>query len=253
MSFKTTVLGILISLILACSAAEDTRVTEASNSIVGVWQGVQQMISGDSEQVREVSLAFFANGQFELKEREGERSGEGTYEDFSRLNSLTMRFKTSNLTDFALAGSIYNFEYEIYGQEMLLRAQRVIFRLKRPEQVTQGDELNGQWRCVDSLEGQSWQLTTLGTEFYLYSRRNRQASIFLKGEMNWDEEDLEVDLAVKGQWLVRDAQPLRIFDGFDVTIIKNEQQKATLTLVPWNLVAPGQDPQNSNLILTCQT
>lgn len=247
---KSIIILAFLSLISSC-AEDDSTSKEMSRGIAGVWQGIQKQVSSEGEQLTEVSLAFFADGRFELRERDGDRFAEGVYEDYFRLSSLTLRFQSSTMTDLALAGSIFDFEYELHENELLLRGQRVIFRLKRPEDPVEGDELNGYWYCQDS-QAQSWQLMTLGHEFQLYLKRSGQASIMMKGEMKWEDGAIEGQESRSGQWLVKVSQPVRIYDGFEVTIERDKDQKLILHLRPWRHTSPGESPQTTNPTLSCQ-
>ncbi|MFW7381847.1 MAG: hypothetical protein ACOH5I_23780 [Oligoflexus sp.] len=253
MSLKNMILLMLLGTFGACSVIDDEQPIEGSQGIVGMWQGVQQMIGADSDEALEVSLVFFEDGRFELRERNGDRFAEGQYEDYTRLHSLSLRFETSTLTDFALAGSIYNFEYELYEQELLLRAQRVVLRLKRPPEPEVNDQLNGQWICLDSTSGQAWQLTTQNAGFSLYTRQSGQAALMIKGSMQWNTEDLQKVQTAHGYWLVSESQPLKIFDGFTVVMTRDEQSQVTMILTPWRQGEAANSPQTSDLQLTCNT
>lgn len=242
---------------VACGDEEDQAADEQVTGIVGSWQGVQKLIDPEknAEITREVELIIHSDGRFELFEAEGARSAMGVYEHFSRLQALTFRFRESTMTDFALAGSIFNFEYDLQGQELLLRSQRVVFWLKRkgvqPEPV---DQLNGKWACRESSSEQHWQLTIAGSDFSMLRRRSGQAALLLRGQIEWPTGmDLESEASILGRWVVLEAQPVRVFEGFDVRVdftTSGDDRQILLSLFPWQ--DSGGDSQVPDYYLLCQ-
>jgi hypothetical protein len=231
-------IGFLLS---ACREVEPAGAVSASR-VMGSWQGVQRLVGEDADAVREVRLELKDDGSFLLEQVDDDQTGLGTYEDYDRFQSLTLRFEESTMTDFALAGSIHDFEYEIIEDEFMLNGQKARFVLKRPEK-NESQQLNGIWQCREQASASLWQLSIVAEQFYLYSENKDRASVFIKGKIAWDEFTVDDDQPVAGRWEVQDAQPVRVFEQLQVQVVREAGELQGLTLEPGDPESSGVDRQ----------
>ncbi|NRA65203.1 MAG: hypothetical protein HRU19_12015 [Pseudobacteriovorax sp.] len=236
------VLGILVIFIIssACSKAEDDAQIGVTAGILGSWQGIFRY-SGQESQIADVSLRLDPTVGFELRRLGTEGVANGTYDDFPQLRSLTLRVEESTDQELALAGIVRDYDYELFGDELLLTGVDHILRLKRP--LNGLDSKQDQiWTCIQG--DQSWQMTLTGQTFVLYLPNPGGTSLFLTGDILLDEIDPS-DTQQAGTFYVRDGQPIIPFTKLIADLRLSEGQVLDIQLTPID------DENNLYEILDC--
>lgn len=213
--------------LFGCNESDEQGPTPISG-LMGSWQGIIKSVSGDSENVIDISLSLDANRTFSLIKTRTREEATGTYDEFPQLRSLTLRVEESEVEELAVAGGIRDFEYELYDGELLLNSRDSLLRLKRPVDGVE-DSLNNIWTCTQ--KDLIWQLSFVGSQFMLYLQNDDGASMFVKGSfsaevMEDDSDEQRVAL------FVEDAQPVKVFDRLSGSMFYEDGEVNLIQLIP---------------------
>lgn len=193
--------------LIACKEADNPIGLEGVG-LTGFWRGIIKSMSNPQDSVTEVTLSLNQDQTFKLTRLKNRMVATGTYDDFPQIKSLTLRVVDSSVEEFALGGSVRDFEYTLFDGELLLNSTDRIVRLKRPE-IDYEDSLSRNWNCQqDNL---IWQLSVVGTQFLLYLKSETGASVFMKGSLGFEAEDAEITEFQRIVLFVEDAQPIATY------------------------------------------
>ena len=176
----------IVLLSLSCQQDKEEAVPQPTSQVVGFWQGIQSTaVEGAENQVKKSEFVFETNQSFQMRIVDDSQEAKGVYTDFFRTKNLFLEITESTAPSLGLKGSGRDFIYELVEDELLLKAERVTYKLKRREDVpaqTPKSPILGEWIGRDSNDN-DWRLVLDNTAFTLMVTRTRSRSIVMSGDM----------------------------------------------------------------------
>ncbi len=214
---KTLLYFVLLSSISCADKASPTAAPV--NGLVGQWQGLSKLKLDNQESLQDIRLELDSNGKFLMTELVSQRRGEGRYELFERLGSITLRFDESSLEDPAAEGAILDLEYELYENELSLVGQNIVIKLKRQQSLDSDASVEGAWNCLTSEDGSRWELQLGASSLLMYASLSGGSTLFVKASMTdvgrsvLDRDQLEELYGPSYLYTVEQGMPIKPFDA----------------------------------------
>lgn len=206
------------------------------SGLFGSWSGIQKVaLTGQNQLARTVTILFEPVGAFTIMFEETGDKVSGEFSHFIKLGAIALKVVTSSSDKIATVGEIYDFEYEIVDNELLLKGFNQTFRLKREkisgDSQAQSEGLDGVWLCQEQNAKSSaiWRLQIEKTLFLLEAQVSGQVAASLRGLI---KTDMSKNNKPKTTLNVESSIPTTPIKTFRLSFLNLENQGPRLIIEP---------------------
>lgn len=204
--------------------------------LFGSWYGIQKVaLTSQNELARSVTMLFEPVNTFTIDFKETGDKVSGEFSHFIKLGAIALKVVSSTSEQIAKVGEMYDFEYEIVDDELLLKGFNQVFRLKR-EQITgeaqaQNGAIEGIWLCQDENTQSSaiWRLQIEKTLFLLELQVSGQVAASVRGSIKTSMSESNV---AKTTLNVESSIPATNIKTFELSFLNLENQGPRLIVQP---------------------
>jgi hypothetical protein len=196
--------------------------------LFGSWSGIQKVsLTSQNELARSVTMLFEPVSSFTIDFHETGDKVSGEFSHFIKLGAIALKVGSSTSERIAKVGEMYDFEYEIVGDELLLKGFNQTFRLKREQAMgdaqTQNGAIDGIWLCQDENTQSSaiWRLQIEKTLFLLEMQVSGQVAASVRGSIKTGMSESNV---VKTTLYVESSIPATPVKAFELSFLNLENQ-----------------------------
>lgn len=223
-----------------CGQQQDkNKKTDEAVSLWGEWEGHLYELT-DANVSRKVTLSLTAEGGFVILGDNMRASGRFT--EFSDNRSILLEMHESTDSFLGLKGSLQDFNYVVAADELVLRSERYVYKLKRTKAADSVISLDGRWVCLDSSSNR-WELSVQKSDFWAQvAKTSGSPPVLIRGTIQYAAQEQANKL--QARVFVQSSQPRT-----DIGIIVIEKEAQTMAMV---LLDKENQPLQGGRPISCQ-
>lgn len=211
----------------------------ASVSLLGEWEGRLYELN-DTSVSRAITMALHGEGGFVILGENMRASGRFT--EFGDNRSILFEMHESTDVVLGLKGSLQDFNYSLTGDELVLRSEKYVYKLKRTKSADSVMSLDGRWVCFDTATNR-WELSIQKSDFWAQvSKSGGSPAVMIRGTMQYVPQDDNNKLQAKV--FVQSSQPQT-----DIGMIVIEKVAVDMKMM---LLNKNNEPLQGGKAFSCQ-
>lgn len=237
--FLALVLSVLS--FVGCGQIEDKNKNNnpAATSLLGEWEGLLYELR-DTNVSRAVTMSLNGEGSFVILGENMRASGRFT--EFGDNRSILFEMHESTDVILGLKGSLQDFNYSLTGDELVLRSERHVYKLKRTNTGNSVVSLDGRWVCMDTSSNR-WELSIQKSDFWAQvAKVSGSPAVLIRGTIQYLPQQDNNKLQAKV--FVQSSQPQT-----DIGMIAVEKIAADVKML---LLNKNNEPLQGGKAFSCQ-
>lgn len=227
--------------LVGCGPVEDKNKDNnaAAISLLGEWEGRLYELT-DTSASRAVTMSLNGEGSFVILGDNMRASGRFT--EFSDNRSILLEMHESTDVILGLKGSLQDFNYSLTGDELVLRSERHVYKLKRTNTANSVVSLDGRWVCMDTASNR-WELSIQKSDFWAQvAKVAGSPAVLIRGTIQYVPQEDGNKLQAKV--FVQSSQPQT-----DIGMIAIEKVAADMKMM---LLNKNNEPLQGGKAFSCQ-
>ena len=217
---------------IACQKDDKPAAVPDPSHVTGYWRGSQSIVQIETNETHSkvVEFNFGTDKNFQMKQMDDAQVATGTYTDFARTKNLFLEIDESTVPTLGLKGTAKDFTYDLQEDELLLKADKTTYKLKRGEapKVETPKPLTGEWVGKDTNDN-DWRLVIDEAGFTVAVTRDRRSLVMAGTVAYLDMTGAAEGVKAKGLLTVTRASPAKQLEYMllvlkdNVTVYKCDQ------------------------------
>lgn len=226
--------------LIGCGQQQDkNKKSDEVLSLWGEWEGHLYELS-QTNASRKITLSLNAEGSFLILGESMRASGRFT--EFSDNRSILFEMHESTDSILGLKGSLQDFNYVVATDELVLRSERFVYKLKRTKAADSVISLDGRWVCMDSVSNR-WELSVQKSDFWAQvAKSSGSPAVLIRGTVQYIPQDQANKL--QARVFVQSSQPQT-----DIGMIVIEKEAQNMAMV---LLNKENQPLQGGRPISCQ-